>query len=133
MNLFSKKLNELEKGWEVVAKKESQKNYLEFIPVQNADFPWKVNEKGIVTVMVTNKGFYNTIAQKFFKKPRVSKIQLDEFGSFIWQQIDGETNIYAISEKVKENFGKKAEPLYPRLLKFFEILKDNKFVTLEEK
>ena len=133
MNLFSKKLNELEKGWEVVAKKESQKNYLEFIPVQNADFPWKVNEKGIVTVMVTNKGFYNTIAQKFFKKPRVSKIQLDEFGSFIWQQIDGETNIYAISEKVKENFGKKAEPLYPRLLKFFDILKDNKFVTLEEK
>ncbi len=116
-----------------MAKKESQKNYLEFIPVQNADFPWKVNEKGIVTVMVTNKGFYNTIAQKFFKKPRVSKIQLDEFGSFIWQQIDGETNIYAISEKVKENFGKKAEPLYPRLLKFFEILKDNKFVTLEEK
>ncbi len=116
-----------------MAKKSSQKNYLEFVPIQNEDFPWKVNEKGIVTVMVTNKGFYNKIAQKFFKKPRVSKIQLDEFGSFIWQQIDGKNNIYAISEKVKENFGKKAEPLYPRLLKFFEILKENKFVILEEK
>ena len=116
-----------------MAKKQSDKNYLDYIPVPNPELPWKADEKGMVTVMVTHKGFYARIAQTFFKKPRVSQIHLDTFGSFIWQQIDGEQDIYAIGEKVKAAFGKKAEPLYPRLIQFFEVLKQNKYVTLEEK
>jgi len=52
------------------------------------------------------------------------------FGSFIWKEIDGEQNIYEIGQKVKEHFGKEADPLYERLTTFFRILAENKYITL---
>lgn len=69
----------------------NKKNYLDYIPVHAADHPWEVNKQGTVEIQVTNKGFYNWLAQKLFHKPRVSRISLEEFGSFIWQQIDGKS------------------------------------------
>ena len=70
----------------------------------------------------------NTLMQKCFKKPRISYIHLDETGSFIWQLMDGRRNVAAIADSVREHFGKKAEPLYERLLKFFEIVESYDFI-----
>lgn len=112
--------------------KKKQQNYLDYIPVRNPDLPWEENGEHQVTVFVTWRGFYHKIAQTFFGKPKTSKISLDAFGSFIWMQIDGEKNVYEISKAVKAKFGKKAEPLLERLVKFFEILKDQKFIRLKE-
>ena len=64
-----------------------KKNYIDNIPKIN-DMKWEVLEDGIVEITVENTGFYNTIAQKIFKKPRYSFIKLDEYGSFVWQKID---------------------------------------------
>ena len=89
-------------------------NYLDKIPVRNGDFAWTENN-GLVTVQQENTGVYNTLAQKFFKSPRVSNVDLDKFGSFVWLQIDGERSIYEIGVLVKAKFGKDAEPLYERL------------------
>lgn len=113
-------------------KRKRDKNYLEFIPVRNPDFPWELNQNGLVVVTIFRNGFYDKIAQKVFKKPKSSKITLDEFGSFIWQQIDDSSTIFAIGEKVQEQFGKRANPLYERLIKFLEVLKDNRFITIKE-
>ena len=60
--------------------------------------------------------------------PKVSHIKLDCFGSFVWKQIDGNRNLIEIGVMVKEEFGEKCEPLYERLAKYFEMLKNNKFV-----
>ena len=60
---------------------------------------WDVSEDGIVEITVENTGFYNTIAQKIFKKPRYSFIKLDEYGSFVWQKIDGKKSIYEIGKE----------------------------------
>ena len=49
-----------------------KKNYLDFIPVCNPDYTWDADKKGIVTVHVVNKGFYNRIAQKLFHRPLVT-------------------------------------------------------------
>ena len=46
-----------------------KKNYIDHIPKIN-DMKWEVLEDGIVEITVENKGFYNTIAQKLFKRPR---------------------------------------------------------------
>ena len=75
-----------------------------------------------------NKGFYNRLAQKFFKRPKVSYISLDEYGSFVWQQMDGKRNVYEISKLVSERFGKDAEPVVERLVKYIQILYQNKFI-----
>jgi len=73
---------------------------------------------------------FNRIAQKCFGRPAVSHIALEQFGSFIWKQIDGVHTIYDIALLVKEEFGEDAEPLYDRLLAYFRTLQGHGFVTL---
>lgn len=111
-------------------KKKNNENSLDFVPKRNSDYAWKKNKNGIVVVDIVHKGFFNWIAQKIFKRPRISHIKLDPIGSYNWELIDGERTIYEISEKVKEKFGEKAEPLYERQIQFFKILLNNNFVKL---
>ena len=82
------------------AKAESA-NYLDYVPMHNEDkYPFQTDDNGAVTIMVENKGVFNKIAQVVFRKPRISKIHLDEMGNFIWPYIDGARTIYDISELV---------------------------------
>ena len=90
-----------------------KKNYLEKIPKRPDKYGYTVGEDGIVTLSIENKGFFNKVAQKFFRKPKVSYVHLDEFGSFIWPLIDGDSDIIKIGETVKENFGEKASYMFP--------------------
>ena len=108
-------------------KKESE-NYLERRRMRPEGIEWTTDEKGIITLDIENKGFFNRVAQKFFKKPKVSHIHLDEMGSFVWPLLDGEKDIVALGVLVKEHFGEKAEPLYERLAKYFQILDSYSFV-----
>ncbi|NCB94159.1 MAG: PqqD family protein [Clostridia bacterium] len=109
--------------------KKDKKNYLDYIPVKNPALPWSQDDEGIVTVEVEHRGIAAKVAQVAFNRPKVSHVKLDQFGSFIWQQVDGERNIYLIGEEVKSRFGKEAEPLYERLITFFRILVENKYVA----
>ena len=112
------------------AKKKTE-NFLERIPVINPNLRWTVNDKKIVTLEIDNKGIYNRIAQKLFKKPPVTYIHLDKTGSFVWPLIDGEKDIIALGVLVKDHFGDEAEPLYERLAKFFQILESYKFISFK--
>ena len=106
----------------------AKKNFLDFIPKYSDKITWSQKDD-IVTVDMYHKGFFPWIAQKFFKKPKVSHIALDKLGSFIWLHINGNINVYDIASLVKEKFGDDAEPLYPRLVKYMQILKNNNFIT----
>ena len=108
------------------------KNYLEHVPVRQEGLRWDADEKGLVTLYVHNKGLMKKITQILLKKPEYTQVHLDENGSFIWPLIDGEKNIIVIGEEVKRHFGEKAEPLYPRLAKFFQILESYGFVTFKK-
>ena len=108
--------------------KRQKKNFMDLIPTANPVYTWDTDRNGIVTVHVVNKGFYNWLAQKLFKKPRVSHIKLDCYGSFVWQQMDGKRTVFEIMGLVKEQFGKDAEPTAERLVKYFQILYQNKFI-----
>ncbi len=110
-------------------KQKKQENYLERIPSKNPNYVWKTDTDGIVTLEIQNKGVFNRIAQKLFKKPKVSYVHLDEFGSFVWQQIDSKRDITAIGALVDEHLGQKAHPLYERLASYFQTLSSYGFVT----
>lgn len=112
--------------------KKKEKNYLTYIPVLNNEHDWRVEDE-IVTVDFVNKGFYNKIAQKVFKSSKVSHIELDEFGSYVWQQVDGEKDILQIADLVKDKFGAKVEPLYERICKYFGVLENENFVKLTDR
>lgn len=104
-------------------------NYLERKPAHHPDIRWTKSADGKVILEVDNVGWANRIAQKLFKRPKVSYVHLDENGSFIWPLIDGKADITAIGVKVKEHFGEKAEPLYERLAQFFRILDSYHFIV----
>ena len=103
-------------------------NYLDKIPVRPDWLKWSADEHGSVTFDIENKGIVNRIAQKLLKKPKVSHIHLDEMGSFIWPLIDGEKSVLDISVPFEAHFGEKAQPLYERLAKYFQILESYGFI-----
>ena len=80
-----------------------------------------------------NTGVMNTIAQRVFNKPRFTKVHLDAQGTFIWPLIDGEKTVADIAALVKEEFGEKAEPLYPRIVKYFQIVESYNFIEFINK
>ena len=108
-------------------------NYLEQIPMRPETISWSTDEKGIVTLDIENTGVMNRIAQKLFRKPKVTHVHLDETGSFVWPLLDGEKNIMERGEIGKGRFGEKAEPLYPRLAKYFQILDSYHFLKWKNK
>ena len=105
-----------------------KENYLDFIPVVNGQNTWDRGEDGVVTIHMVNRGFYNTLAQTLFHTPRVSHIKLDEYGSFLWMRIDGVKTVGQLALELKEAYGEKAEPLYDRLVKYMQILRNNRFI-----
>lgn len=110
-----------------------EKNYLDFIPVRNSEYEWNTLDTGIVEIKVINKGFYNKIAQKFFKAPKESYIKLDEYGSEVWKCINDKRDIGEVGDSVCSKFSDDDNMFYQRLVKFFNILKENNFITFKEK
>ena len=55
-------------------KKKQNENYLERKPAKNPDINWTVDDKGVVTLEIENKGAFNRVAQKLLKKPKISYI-----------------------------------------------------------
>ncbi len=115
-----------------MSKKTNNENYLEKTP-QKAEIAFTVDDEGLVTLSVENKGLMNRFAQLAFKKPKVSYIHLDELGSFIFLQIDGAKNLLEIGENVKVQFGEKAEPLYERLSQYIKTLEKYGFAHITNK
>ena len=103
-------------------------NYLERIPSRKKSIEWKIDDKGIVTLEIENTGWANRIAQKVFKRPKISYIHLDKLGSFVWPLLDGKKNITQLGKLVDEKFGKEAHPLYERLARYFQILDSYHFI-----
>lgn len=96
---------------------------------RNGSITWSEDTEGIVTLEIENKGVFNTIAQKLFKKPRISYVHLEEIGSFIWKRIDGKKSVSNLADELKEEFGDKAEPLYERISKYIQILNSYNFIN----
>ena len=94
---------------------------------------WDADACGKVTVHMVHRGFYAWVAQRFFHRPRVSQIDLDEMGSFIFRQIDGQRTVGQIAALVKAEFDREAEPLYDRLVKYMQILRNNGFIRFAGK
>lgn len=107
------------------------KNYLEKIPMRVPSIRFGTDEAGIVTLEIENKGFMNRLAQKLFKKPKISYVHLDKLGSFIWPMLDGEKNVAALAEEVEKKFGEEAHPLYERLIKYLEVLSSYQFIKFQ--
>ncbi len=114
-------------------KKKQQKNYLDLIPERASGLAWTQDDEGIVVLEVENTGAFNRIAQKLFKRPKVTKVHMEQFGSFIWPMIDGKRTVTELADLLKERFGEETEPLYPRVAKYMQIMESYHFISLSDK
>lgn len=103
-------------------------NYLDYVPVRSPSLTWSLEENGLILLHVTHRGVLNRLAQILLRRPKISHIQMERCGSFIWPLIDGRRTIYEIGLLVKEQFGQEAEPLFERLSLYFHILKQNGYI-----
>lgn len=90
---------------------------------KNIDY--EVDNK-IVTVLEKQ----NHPIQKFFRKlkfriPLNKKIELDEYCSFVFLQIDGEKTVKDIGKNLENIYGEDCHPLYERLLMFLNHIEIN--------
>lgn len=112
--------------------KKAVKNYLDSIPERSGQMPWRIRGDGMVEIDMENKGFYHTIAQKFWKKPRVSHIALEKYGTAVWKNIDGQNTIYDIVRIMEAKFPDEKDGMLDRVVKYMGTLQRSKFITMKE-
>ena len=103
-------------------------NYMDMVFVLNKDLPWSQKENGIVEIQMENKGFFNAVAQKFFKRPRFSRISLDTYGSKLWLYIDGKNTVMQLVEAMENAFPSEKDKMINRVIQFLATLESNRFI-----
>lgn len=111
--------------------KKKQKNYLDLIPKRAAEITYEEGEDGLLVLLVENTGMFNRIAQKLFGRPKYTKIHMDKYGSFLWPLIDGKRTVMELARLQKDAFGEEVEPLYPRIVKYIQIVESYHFIRFE--
>ena len=104
-------------------------NYMDIVFSKNAEIQWRVKEDGFVEVDMVNKGFFNSIAQKFFHRPRVSHIALDKYGSTLWLALDGTATVNDLLAKMTEAFPAESDKMLNRLVQFLTTLERWEFIS----
>lgn len=102
-------------------------NLLDLIPDQVMKFEESGN--GLITILkpkFNNKIIARHIGSRL-KNPDY-KVNLDQFGSFVWKQCNGKNTVEQIGNLLKENFKEDIEPVYDRLAVFIQSLARYKFI-----
>lgn len=63
-------------------------------------------------------------------RPSPYRVRLDEFGSFIWRQVDGATSVEVIADRLGSRFGERVAPVEQRLVAFLTSLLRAGFISL---
>lgn len=112
-----------------MAKMKSE-NYLDLIPRHSDRISYEKTDDGQVTLLIENKGVFNRVMQKIAGKPRITRVDTQGQGSFVWLCIDGEKSVFEIARALENEFGDAAEPVYERLLTYLHMLQRCGFVEM---
>lgn len=112
-------------------KRKISPNYLDSVPQRRIDHPWRIKNDGMVEIDMEHKGFFAAIAQKFFHKPRISHISLDQYGSVLWKSIDGVNSISDIIHIMENKFPEEKERMLDRVVTYMATLQRNKFISIK--
>jgi hypothetical protein len=110
--------------------KHRHKNLLDFVVSRETAPQWAVTEQNLVQIYLPRNRFAERLIRRFQKLPATFRVDLDEFGSFVWLALDGERTVLELGGLIGEHFGESAEPLYERLSLFLRILKNNNLIRL---
>ena len=103
--------------------KKSNQDFLKQVFAHSEKYQFTCDEHGIVTVLEPQDHLIQRAFRKIGAKiPEHRKMELDEYGSFVYLQIDGEKNVEEIGEALKERYEEAGQQLYERLRTYLEAL-----------
>ena len=101
-------------------KDKSQENFLLYRPLRKIE-KWEVsNDK--VKLFFQHEKLVEKFMRWLIKKSKVSDIELDEMGSFVWQLCDGTKTVYDIALAMMERFEMTEQNSIDRLIMFIRYL-----------
>ncbi len=107
-----------------------RRNFLEMVPIKNEKIKWYQLDSGCVQLQIHRDRCLERAVRLLFKTPTTMKVDLDEYGSFVWRAIDGQRNMASIASDFKSTFGEAVEPLYERLGTYMAILRNNQLIRV---
>lgn len=114
------------------AKKKLSKNYMDNIPEHAPGLPWHTRRDGMAEIDIEHKGFYHFLAQKIWKKPRVSHIALEKYGTLVWNSMDGKNTVYDIVQIMEREFPDEKDRMLDRVVTYIATLQRGGFITVRE-
>lgn len=114
----------------MAGKRKLPANYLDSIPVRDGKHPWRMTADGTAEVDMEHTGFYDRIAQKIWKKPRVSHIALDKYGTVVWKNMNGENTVADIVRIMEASFPDETDRMLDRVVTFTATLQRSGFITM---
>ncbi len=79
-------------------------------------------------VHVSRTGWLERLSIRFLHQPAIIRVELDSLGNHVLQHCDGNYTVQEIADLLLERFGREAEPLIPRLVRFLQIVEVNGWI-----
>lgn len=87
-------------------------------------------EEKRLTLVVPRTGWLERLSVRWLGQPEAIRVQLDELGSFVLSRCDGTRTVQELAEALDQAFGRKAEPVLPRLVQFLRMVEANGWITM---
>lgn len=113
-------------------KKINYVNLWELVPQRRFSHEILDNNNVVILIPKFTSKFMSKYVMPRLKHPFI-KIKLDEIGSSVWQEIDGEKSVGEIAKILESRFGEKIQPIEERLAKFFNNLSVHNFIIFKNK
>lgn len=103
-------------------------NFMDKIPMRSAEMAFRELEDGNIEIDMPHNDFYGKLATKLFKKPSVSHIALDKYGSVVWKNINGKNTIFDLVNIMIAEFPDEEDKMLNRVVAFMATLESNKYI-----
>ena len=103
-------------------------NLLDLIPTRNRKWERSSDDRVIILQPKFKNNRLTSWLIPRLRQPNF-RIKLDEFGSWVWMQCDGNTTVENIGQSLRKKFGDRVEPVYDRLAFFLRQLEKSKFIA----
>ncbi|WP_245726379.1 PqqD family protein [Marininema mesophilum] len=84
----------------------------------------------VSTLIIPRTGWLERLSIRWLKQPTAIRVQLDVIGSFVLSRCTGKMTVEDLANALEEQFGEKAEPVLPRLVKYLEIIESNGWIRM---
>ena len=102
----------------------NEKNILNLKPERACEWEWNLDTKQAVILIprYRSKLFATLFPQRY------TKMELDDYGTFVWEACSGDMTVLEIAEELEEAFGAGDEPIVERLSVFLNRLAEQRLI-----